>query len=206
MTNQKYQFTNGWFEQARPLWVDVLKQTQPNKILEIGSYEGACTCFLIDTIGQDRSLEIHCIDTWQGGKEHEHIDMMSVEQRFIQNTAMSLSQAKHASTVTIHRGTSAEKLCQLVAEGKSRYFDLIYIDGSHQAPDVLMDAVASFQLLSVGGLMIFDDYLWSDMPDSQRDPLMMPKPAIDSFINIYMRKMKVLQAHLFQLYVQKISD
>jgi predicted O-methyltransferase YrrM len=94
-----------------------------------------------------------------------------------------------------------------MASGKHGYFDLIYIDGSHQAPDVLTDAVMSFQLLKVGGVMIFDDYLWSmDKPGFQ-DVLKMPKPAIDAFINIFQRKMSVFfGAPIGQLYTRKNSD
>jgi predicted O-methyltransferase YrrM len=39
-------------------------------------------------------------------------------------------------------------------------FDLIYVDGSHQASDVLTDSIITFQLLRVGGVMTFDDYVW----------------------------------------------
>jgi hypothetical protein len=34
----------------------------------------------------------------------------------------------------------------------------------------------------------------------------MPKPAIDAFVNIFQRKLQVLGAPLYQLYVRKISS
>jgi len=37
-------------------------------------------------------------------------------------------------------------------------YDIVYIDGSHVANDVLQDAVLVWQLVKVGGFMIFDDY------------------------------------------------
>ncbi len=80
------------------------------------------------------------------------------------------------------------------------------MDGSHQAPDVLADAVFAFPLLKVGGLMIFDDYLWSMELPGQQDSFNMPKPAIDAFVNIYQRKVRVLSAPLYQLYVMKTAD
>jgi predicted O-methyltransferase YrrM len=86
------------------------------------------------------------------------------------------------------------------------YFDFIYIDGSHQAPDVLVDAILSFKLLRVGGLIVFDDYLWSEKGVADRDPLQCPKPAIDSFLNIFFRKVNIISAPLYQIYAQKISD
>ena len=86
-------------------------------------------------------------------------------------------------------------------------FDLIYIDGSHTAADVLIDAVLAFQLLRVGGVMIFDDYLWSMEPALSVDPLNMPKPAIDAFAAIFLRKTRVLPGlPNAQCYVEKIAD
>jgi predicted O-methyltransferase YrrM len=37
------------------------------------------------------------------------------------------------------------------------YFDLIYVDGSHHTDDVIVDAIKSFELLKIGGIIIFDD-------------------------------------------------
>jgi hypothetical protein len=54
--------------------------------------------------------------------------------------------------------------------------------------------------------MAFDDYLWQEQLQYGADPIRCPKPAIDAFTNIYCRKIKVLSAPLYQLYIQKISD
>lgn len=47
-------------------------------------------------------------------------------------------------------------------EGGENKFDFIYVDGLHLSQDVLYDALLSFDLLKVGGILIFDDYLWFD--------------------------------------------
>ena len=101
---------------------------------------------------------------------------------------------------------STQAMSILVAGGKE-LFDLIYIDGSHTAPDVLTDAVLAFQLLRVGGVMIFDDYLWSMEAPLYVDPLNMPKPAIDAFTMIFMRKVRVMpDLPNAQCYVEKIAN
>ena len=41
------------------------------------------------------------------------------------------------------------------------YYDFIYIDGDHTNEGVFIDSVLSFPLLKNGGIIIFDDYLWS---------------------------------------------
>ena len=40
-------------------------------------------------------------------------------------------------------------------------FDLIYIDGSHSAKDVLLDSLLAWRLLRPGGAMVWDDYEWA---------------------------------------------
>jgi predicted O-methyltransferase YrrM len=97
----------------------------------------------------------------------------------------------------------------LIARGYRNYFDLAYIDGSHQAPDVLFDAVAAFRLVRPGGLIIFDDYLWTGAPQREGaavDLLHCPKPAIDAFTNLYRQKISLIPAPLLQLFVAKVTD
>jgi hypothetical protein len=63
----------------------------------------------------------------------------------------------------------------------------------------------AFPLLRVGGTMIFDDYLWSMQRPGAQDVLLMPKPAIDAFMNIYQRKMLIYPGFpLRQLYARKV--
>jgi predicted O-methyltransferase YrrM len=97
-------------------------------------------------------------------------------------------------------------LAKLLAGGKRNYFDFIYIDGSHMAQDVLCDAVLAFRLLRVGGVIVFDDYIWFETLPEGKDPLRCPKPAIDAFVNLHFRKVDVLTAPLLQLLVTKMAD
>ena len=201
----KYEFTQDWFSGYIPIWTQLVAQIKPSKILEIGSFEGRSTCFLIESSAASRDLEIHCVDTWEGGTEHATIDMSAVEQRFRKNASLAAATVPHEVTLIIQKKPSLQALTELLSSGHASSFDLIYVDGSHQAPDVLTDAVLSFHLLRTGGLLVFDDYLWSMEPSGKQDPFNMPKPAIDSFVNIYQRKLNVLSAQLYQIYVQKVS-
>ena len=64
----------------------------------------------------------------------------------------------------------------------------------------------SFHLLRVGGVMIFDDYLWHMEPVGSQNPFNMPKQAIDAFLNIFLRKMKIVHGTpLVQIYATKTS-
>lgn len=73
---------------------------------------------------------------------------------------------------------------------------------------MLTDAVLAYPLLRTSGIIVFDDYLWSEHKHepTQRDPLRCPKLSIDTFSNIFFRKVKALSAPLSQMYFVKIGD
>jgi len=158
-----------------------------------------------------KSIEIHCVDSWEGGIEHQQggsaiADMNQVESRFSNNTKISISNAMHDVNLFKHKGYSDRELAKIYVEKGKSYFDFIYIDGSHQAPDVLCDAILGFKLLKKNGVIVFDDYLWQEQLPYGVDPIRSPKIAIDFFTNIFCRQLRIIQAPLYQLYVQKISD
>ncbi|HEX4859556.1 MAG TPA: class I SAM-dependent methyltransferase [Usitatibacteraceae bacterium] len=204
-----YKFTNNWFDStARGPWEQLFTKIRPAKVIEVGSYEGASACYLIEKLGANAPLEIHCVDTWSGGVEHQSagVDMASVETRFRENTALAISRVSNPVALHIHKGASSDQLVKLLAGGHRGSFDFVYVDGSHQAADVLADAVLAFMLAKPGAMLVFDDYLWAENLPYGRDPLRCPKPAIDAFINLNFRKLNILSAPLYQIYVQKISD
>lgn len=201
-----YQFTNDWFDATRPIWETLLAELKPSRILEVGSFEGRGACYFIGQAALNPQSEVHCVDTWGGGVEHGGEDMAAVEARFRHNTALALEATPKIVKFTVHKDTSDVALARLLASGKRNYFDLVYIDGSHQAPDVLADAVLGFRLLRVGGLLVFDDYLWQEKLPSGTDVLRCPRIAVDSFATIYARKVRQLGFPLLQAYFQKLAD
>jgi predicted O-methyltransferase YrrM len=207
MARPDYEFTTDWFSDFIEIWDPLIDQFKPLRMIEIGSFEGRSAVYLIEKCAENGPVELFCVDTWQGGVEHDAGIMGDVEKRFDRNVAAALAQIGGRGRVGKIKSPSNAALTKLLAADGAGKFDLIYIDGSHQAPDVLADAVLAFQLLKVGGLMIFDDYLWSIEEEGQQDPLNMPKPAIDAFLNIYQRKMSVLWGiPIVQLYAKKIAD
>lgn len=194
------EFTNDWFgATGRYIWDKILPQLGPTRILEIGSYEGRSACFLIEKL--NKPLEIHCIDTWEGGAEHKNVDMALVKKRFDSNTKTAIANSKNEVKLQVYTGRSDDVLSKMQAEYQ-QYFDFIYIDGSHVAADVLCDAVLAFRLLRSGGVMCFDDYLWKD--GSPADPINCPKVAIDAFTLIYCKQLEVMALPPTQLFVEKL--
>ncbi len=202
-----YDFSNSWFDDgARPVWREFIPRLRPKRVLEIGSYEGASACFLIDTVCQFQPLELHCVDHWRGSAEHAGTDMDAVRKRFRANIEVAGKNAAFPLSLYVHDMRSDSALPMLLAQGKSGYFDLVYVDGSHESPDVLLDALLGFKLLRIGGALVFDDYNWQLEPASERDLLSVPRPAIDAFVNLYTRKLDIINSPMSQLFVRKASD
>ncbi len=205
-----FEFTTNWFEiNGKQVWDSLIPQVNPSKVLEIGSYEGESTCYIINFLSDKTNAELHCIDTWDGAIEQQNrkVDMSEVERRFDHNTKLALSKSINSIDFYKLKGKSDFLLSKLLAEKKENYFDFIYVDGSHQAPDVLFDALMAFKLTRVGGVIAFDDYIWFERNLPQgKDLNRCPKPAIDAFINIHYNKVNIIQAPLKQMYVTKINN
>ena len=194
----EYQFTKDWFAWAPEVWKQLIPmlsgEVGKRKFLEMGSFEGRSTVWIMENMMQQGDYLL-CIDTWKGGEEHGAEDMDAVWQRFKTNTAIAME--KTGVLVGTARGTSLVGLADEIPEYAGTY-DFIYIDGSHQAPDVLTDACMAWPLLKQGGLMVFDDYMWGN----PRDALHRPKIAIDAFTNIFGETAEIIHVG-YQLVVRK---
>jgi predicted O-methyltransferase YrrM len=181
-----YEFTNDWFGTTANMahWETIFAQLKPKRCLEIGSFEGRSAVFMLEHLPDGSFLT--CIDTWAGGHDLSAEAMKGVEQRFDANTALA---AKNTAQLCKIKEPSHLALARMIQDD-CEWFDLIYIDGSHTAPDVLTDAVMAVQLLKLNGIMIFDDYLWT-MPD-RGDVLNAPGIAIDTFAAIFARTMTTI--------------
>ncbi len=200
-SNIQYIFTKDWFDQnSRQNWDRIVPIINPKKILEIGSYEGAAACYLIEKLGKNNFLEVHCIDTWEESDGLAKEEALIVEKRFDYNMQLAVNRSKNKTKYFKYKSQSHLVLSKMIADGVGD-FDLIYVDASHYAVDVLTDAVLSFKLLKAGGILIFDDYLWV----GDENIVYYPKIAIDSFTNVFSKHIKLIPAPLNQIYAVKIT-
>lgn len=182
-----YQFTVDWFTNNSNNFI-ALQNILPDNlnVLEIGSFEGFSMVWFAKNM-MTKGGEIICIDTWEGGEEHknENVDFDTVEKRF-DNNVKQLSIELPNVNVKKLKGMSNKEIPKVIADGKT--FDLIYVDGSHEAADCLSDALMCWAALKDGGVMVFDDYGWQDRPVGS----LHPKPAIDAFLHFFKTKLTVL--------------
>ena len=86
--------------------------------------------------------------------------MNSIRAAFDSNISLARQSSFNYFDIEVLSRRSDEALPWLIHAGYKERFDFVYVDGSHQAPDVLVDAVLSALLLRKGGLLVFDDYFW----------------------------------------------
>ena len=178
-----YQYTEDWFHWAPEIWERLVPLLPARSaFLEVGSYEGRSMVWTAENMAQGEA-QIFCIDTWEGSEEHSAHDMAAVEARFDHN--VKEVESRMAITIGKLKGKSTDRLAALAAT-YSGFFDFVYLDGSHIAPDVLVDACLAWSVLKPGGVMVLDDYLWGE----PRDILHRPKLAIDAFINVFSERLE----------------
>jgi predicted O-methyltransferase YrrM len=182
---RNYKFTEDWFADDGLISLANIDTAKELHILEIGSFEGKSTVWFLENILHNRKSTITCIDPWLNysqdadslnsyAREDNEWDLQNrrTKEIFLSNMVESGVSEK----VFIRQGLSDKILPCLISE--SQTYDIIFIDGNHTAPYVMMDAIMSWPLLKVGGLLIFDDYTWGlDKTNTLR-----PKEAVDYFM------------------------
>ena len=189
-------FSHDWFTPHIPSWEPMMEALEGRtaRVLEIGAFEGLSACFVLWRLPE---ATVTAIDTFAGSAEQVARDLLPdtpLEGVFDANIA-SFDASRARKLV----GDSKRVLLDLHREHAR--FDFVYVDGSHLALDVLIDAALSWSLLTVGGFLVFDDYGWSAVGP---DPLLRPGPAIDAFLDLVEGKYELLSKGT-QLSLRKTS-
>jgi predicted O-methyltransferase YrrM len=187
------QFKELWFDINIVPWCvsfsRIFNRADPVRILEIGSWEGRSTLFLLTYFTQGY---LTAVDTWAGSTEgYQYNAVPDIEVRFDGNLAPCVAR------LTKRKGSSLHVLPQLLDEQQE--FDVIYLDGSHFADDVLTDAITAWRLLKQGGVLIFDDILSPFYLRARANSAW----AINLFLKYHQGEYNVLYAYVQQIILQK---
>lgn len=161
----------GWHSQ-HPIFEKLIEELSPRIIVECGTWKGASAINMAQLlakkgwpVGTDsHGGKVFCIDTWLGGIDHEinqQVETSVLERergfprlyfQFLHNVAKAGLQKQIVPIPqTSINGARFLHAHKIVA-------DLIYIDGSHEFPDALMDMDFYWRILRKGGVMFGDDY------------------------------------------------
>lgn len=172
------EFAHDWTSWHFPNWTKLLRSRRNRalRVLEIGSWEGRSALFFLNYLPR---ATLTCVDTFAGGQEHQEAAarnaadarfLRGVEGRFDRNTRAFRKRIEKV------KATSTAALADLGIH--NRRFDLAYVDGGHRAVEAYADGALTWPLMARGGLLLFDDYEWKEMPK----PLDNPGSGIDAFL------------------------
>ena len=167
------------------IWISIFEsnfsRNSKIKILEIGSHQGHSALFFLWYF---KKACIDCVDIWDN-KRNEIIFDESLNQFSERLNKNKLWSSDFFANKIKNRGI----------------YDIIFIDGSHEAEDVFSDCLLSFAALKINGLMIVDDVFLMSEKRFQDNSI----KAIDAFLNLKGNDLKILKINT-QLFLQKKFD
>lgn len=191
----KTSYSRDWFNLKNFQVLQQFQQQENINFLEIGSFEGKSTNYFIDHYLTGNNSFITCIDPWIKYSESTLTKMAEWDDVINENTfdIFIKNTLPNKDKIIVKRGLSCDILPTL-----DKIYHFVYIDGDHSEKAVWIDAVESFKVLCLGGIMVFDDYTWNEGEKS-------PKNAIDKFLCEYKDCIQVIEID-YQVILQKIND
>ena len=155
----------------------------PMRCLQIGAYTGDATEWMLENVLTHDDAVLFDVDPWTGSDEpiHKELDWKSVEETYLERHKDAIASGK----LKVRKMTSDEFFNS--DEGRQG-FNFIYIDGNHEAAQVLKDGLNAIYRVGVGGIVAFDDYLWTLGKGLWADP----KPAIDAIYYCHSNKFQII--------------
>jgi predicted O-methyltransferase YrrM len=184
---KNFQISMDWFSsQSYFFKYFMMKLFKDFKYLEIGSFEGNSAIFVSSNFPESK---ITCVDPWANYEENKNSDMLNIEKIFDKNIQNFKNIKKIKKTSENFFITNKEM------------YNFIYIDGYHKYEYVLKDCLSSWEILSPGGFLVCDDYIWDFY---KKDIKLNPCFAINEFLRIKNKEVKVLLVSNSQIFIKKL--
>ena len=156
------------------LFDDVCGLIQPASILEIGSWMGASAmAWSQAATAANPGARVYCVDTWLGSVEHyldtygewgiEKLAIGPYGPTFFDDFLWHVNSHGFADRILPFRADSQSALALFASRGLC--FDVIYVDGAHDAYSVFKDVSNALKIVAPGGLICGDDFGWETVQD-----------------------------------------
>lgn len=147
---------DGWLSEiVINKFISIIKTLPENSnILEIGSWKGKSTTLF--ALASSQESKVYAIDPFSGSQEHHHIFGQEIDTYadFQRNIELNKIENK----VIVLKGTTNDFKDSMTV--KNINFDFVFIDGSHNYQDVLLDFQIWFPRVKTNGWIAFHDYKW----------------------------------------------
>jgi predicted O-methyltransferase YrrM len=136
----------GWMEEHDLLWL-AEKAATHERIVEVGAWMGRSTKVLSD----NTPGTVWAVDHWLGSIEHQPCDSKAVWAAFQQNLTAEIFCGK-VVPIMMHSVSAAKFFAD-----QSHYFDMVFVDASHDYDNVRADILAWKPLVKSGGILCGHD-------------------------------------------------
>jgi len=184
---------SGWtMTEPDDVFKTLILEIKPKIIIEVGTWKGLSAIHMGKIIKENKlKCKIYCVDTWLGClrfliDDNEKMDLQCVNgyptvyYQFLYNVI----SCKMTDIIKPIPNTSSVA-CQLFHRHKIKA-DLIFLDGSHNEKDLLLDIKNYQSLLSERGVMFGDDY-------SRNHPSV--KKAIYDYARIHEKEIELIMKY-----------
>uniref|UniRef100_D8Q053 Glycosyltransferase family 8 protein n=1 Tax=Schizophyllum commune (strain H4-8 / FGSC 9210) TaxID=578458 RepID=D8Q053_SCHCM len=203
LTRPDYEFTpaQDWFSGNVERWRGLfsLVAASAPRALEIGTWEGRSSVFLLEELCKDAG-ELVTID---------HYDMLQTEAgrarraRVERNLRLAGGRSRVIEAFSVP-GLMTVLRDETEAAVAAAGFDWLYVDGSHRADDTFLDGELVWRLARKGAIIIFDDYRW---PAESPGSMLHPRRGIDAFLELHAGEFERLSGEGdYQMIVQKKTE
>lgn len=169
---------------------------QPIKFLQLGAYTGDATEWLFEHILTHPGSVLYDVDTWNGSDERAHggLDWSAVESHYLERHQDKID----AGRLIRFKGTTDEFFS---GEMGRQLFHFIYVDADHEAAQVLKDGLNAMYRVPPGGIVAFDDFLWTSGKGLWADP----KPAVEALWTCHTNTFNLLDKG-YQIWLRKNKE
>jgi len=149
------QFGENWFN-YQGLYSEMVKKfSSGSHFVEVGSWKGKSSSFMaVEIINSGKQILFDCVDTWEGGKEHQGDSCISRLFEIFQENMEPLEGYYNAIKM---KSMEAVKLYE------DESIDFIFIDASHEYEDIKDDISNWILKLRGGGIIAGHDYGFIDV-------------------------------------------
>src|SRR5574343_9833 len=161
-----------------------------NTVVELGVFQGYFTFNMTHMMAPNKPNYTHyAIDPFDTSEDLDRETIANALDCFEDN----LQNSEYSDHIKFIRVTSHGGLYFL--KERCVQADLIYIDGSHMASDVLQDLVLSWNILNKGGVILCDDsggsWMYADK-NGYKPVQKSPRLAVENFIQCFWDKIEII--------------
>jgi len=124
-------------------------------VLEIGAFSGESTFIFSHYFNS-----VHSVDSWKNGNDTtKEVGMGDVDMNVVFDVYRN--RVSKLENVTFNR-CSSDHFFRNVFKQEKNSFNMVYIDGSHEAEQVKIDIENSMNILGEDGIICGHDFSWND--------------------------------------------